>query len=73
MEPNFPKSLFDAIRYFADPDVCVDFVASMRWPDGVTCPHCEGQKVSYLKLSPHLEVHGEGMPQAIQRQDWQRL
>jgi transposase-like protein len=20
----------------------------MRWPDGVTCPHCEGKRVSYL-------------------------
>jgi transposase-like protein len=50
MEQNesFPKHLTQAIRYFADPDVCVDFVASMRWPQGVTCPHCEGKKVSYL-------------------------
>jgi transposase-like protein len=45
---EFPKSLMQAVRYFQDPDVCVDFVASMRWPDGVTCPYCEGKKVSYL-------------------------
>jgi transposase-like protein len=45
---EFPKSLIQATRYFADPDVCVDFVASMRWPGGVTCPHCEGKRVSYL-------------------------
>jgi transposase-like protein len=45
---EFPKSLLEATRYFADPDVCVDFVASMRWPDGVTCPHCNGKRVSYL-------------------------
>jgi transposase-like protein len=45
---EFPKSLLEATRYFADPDVCVDFVASMRWPDGVICPHCQGKKVSYL-------------------------
>jgi transposase-like protein len=43
-----PQSLLEATRYFADPDVCVDFVAAMRWPDGVTCPHCEGKRVSYL-------------------------
>jgi len=29
---NMPKSLLQATRYFADPDVCVDFVAAMRWP-----------------------------------------
>jgi transposase-like protein len=45
---EFPVSLLQAARYFADPDVCVDFVASMRWPDGVVCPHCEGTRVSYL-------------------------
>lgn len=43
-----PEHLLDASRYFADPDVCVDFVASMRWPEGVTCPHCESKRVSYL-------------------------
>jgi transposase-like protein len=45
-----PKNLLGAIRYFADPDVCVDFVASMRWPKGVvTCPHCQSDRTSYLK------------------------
>ena len=45
---TLPKNLLAAMRYFADPDVCVDFVAAMRWPDGVTCPHCAGKRVSYL-------------------------
>jgi transposase-like zinc ribbon protein len=48
-EKKLPKNLLAAARYFTDPDVCVAFVAAMRWPDGVTCPHCEGKKVSYLK------------------------
>lgn len=45
---NTPQSLLEVARYFADPDVCVDFVAAMRWPDGITCPHCESKRVSYL-------------------------
>jgi transposase-like protein len=45
---KYPQSLLRATRYFADPDVCVDFVAAMRWPDGVTCPHCKGKRISYL-------------------------
>jgi len=48
-EKKLPKNLLAASRYFADPDVCVELVAAMRWPDGVTCPHCESKKVSYLK------------------------
>lgn len=47
-DKEFPKSLLQAARYFADPDVCVDFVAAMRWPNGVECPHCQGKRVSYL-------------------------
>ena len=46
---KFPKHLLEATRYFADPDVCVQFVAAMRWPRGVQCPHCDGKKVSFLK------------------------
>jgi transposase-like protein len=43
-----PTNLIAATRYFADPDVCVDFVAAMRWPNGVECPECSKKKVSYL-------------------------
>jgi transposase-like protein len=46
---QFPRSFLEAARYFADPDVCVEFVAAMRWPDGVACPHCSGKRVSFLK------------------------
>ncbi len=48
-KPEFPKSLQDAIRYFDDPDVCVEFLASVRWPDGVQCPACEQKRATFLK------------------------
>ncbi|HEX4007441.1 MAG TPA: IS1595 family transposase [Acidobacteriaceae bacterium] len=44
-----PKNLLGAVRYFADADVCVDFMAAMRWPNGVVCPHCRSERNSYLK------------------------
>lgn len=43
-----PTTLMEAIRYFADRDVCVEFVAKLRWPDGPICPKCEGTEHSYL-------------------------
>jgi transposase-like protein len=49
MSNSLPKNLVGAIRYFSDPDVCVDFVAAMRWPNGVVCPHCGSERNSYLK------------------------
>ncbi|HEX8650817.1 MAG TPA: IS1595 family transposase [Pyrinomonadaceae bacterium] len=47
-ENNFPKTLQEAIKFFADPETCTTFMAQLRWPDGVTCPYCEGKAVSYL-------------------------
>jgi transposase-like protein len=41
METNNLKTLSDAIRYFADEQVCIDTVAAMRWPNGPVCPACE--------------------------------
>jgi transposase-like protein len=43
-----PTTLTEAIRYFADPDVSLAFVVQLRWPSGVTCPHCKAEKPSFL-------------------------
>src|ERR1700719_4205415 len=42
-----PKSLQEAIVYFSNPDNCTDYLAVRRWPNGVVCPGCGSQKVSY--------------------------
>jgi transposase-like protein len=45
-----PKTLQEAIVYFSDPDNCVTFLVSRRWPDGVVCcPRCDSEKVTYLE------------------------
>jgi transposase-like protein len=44
----FPQTLAQAIRYFADLNNCIDFLANLRWPDGVTCPTCGSKAVSYV-------------------------
>jgi len=42
-----PKSLQEAILYFADLDRCVEYLAVRRWPDGlVICPICGSYSVS---------------------------
>jgi len=46
---HLPRTLIEAIRYFSDQDVCVEFVARLRWPDGPVCPRCGGTEHSYLK------------------------
>ena len=45
---GLPTCLLEAIRYFTDRDVCNDFVARLRWPDGPVCPRCGCVEYSYL-------------------------
>ena len=43
-----PKTLQEAILYFADPANCIAYLAKKRWPDGVvTCPNCGSDSVSF--------------------------
>lgn len=37
-----PKTLQEAMIYFADKQNAHDFIVSLRWSDGVICPHCGG-------------------------------
>ncbi len=46
---DIPNSLIEVIRYFSDVDVCIEFVASLRWMDGTVCPHCESKNVGFLQ------------------------
>jgi transposase-like protein len=44
-----PETLTEAINYFSDADRALAFVASLRWPSGTACPHCESKEVGFLK------------------------
>ncbi|MEK7402347.1 MAG: IS1595 family transposase [Gemmatimonadota bacterium] len=44
-----PRTLAEAIRFFADPDTAFGFVVTLRWPSGVSCPRCGGADPSFLK------------------------
>jgi transposase-like protein len=43
-----PKTLQEAILYFADFENCKAFMVSLRWPDAVSCPRCGATKVTWL-------------------------
>ena len=48
-EPQEPQSLLEAVRYFSDPDLALDFVRRAVWPNGVpVCPDCGGTEHSFL-------------------------
>lgn len=43
-----PKTLQQAIAYFANPDNCVAYLVDQRWPDGVVCPTCGRTDAVYI-------------------------
>ncbi|MGA3054354.1 MAG: IS1595 family transposase [Candidatus Korobacteraceae bacterium] len=44
-----PKTLQEAILYFAAPANCRAYLVARRWPDGVTCPRCGSKNVLFLE------------------------
>ena len=44
-----PKTLREAIVLFSDPDTCLEYLASKRWPNGVVCPTCGRTDAMFLK------------------------
>jgi transposase-like protein len=55
-----PKTLQEAIIYFADFENCRRFVIDLRWADGIVrCPACGAEKVSYLEKAKLYKCYGD--------------
>jgi transposase-like protein len=55
-----PKTLQEAIVYFAAFENCRQFVIDLRWSDGkVRCPYCQSEKVSYLATAKLYKCYGD--------------
>jgi len=50
---TIPKTLIEAVRYFADLRVCHEYMRAIKWPDGnVTCPACGNESVKEISTRP---------------------
>jgi transposase-like protein len=57
---NWPTTLQEAIVFFDDPENCDQFMIAIRWADGkVRCPHCDSDKVVYLKKQRRWKCYGK--------------
>jgi transposase-like protein len=55
-----PRTLQEAILYFADYDRCREFLMDLRWPDGkVACPKCGSEHVVYLSKARAWKCYGK--------------
>lgn len=44
-----PRTLLEAVQYFASEENCIDYLAAKRWPDGVAaCPTCGKRGAGFL-------------------------
>jgi transposase-like protein len=43
-----PKTLSEAVVYFANPDNCLNYLVARRWPNGVICPTCGSKDVGFV-------------------------
>jgi len=55
---HLPKTLLEAVRFFTDLDRCTQFMAMIRWPEGVTCPHCNATSSSFNKARRYWQCRG---------------
>jgi transposase-like protein len=54
------KTLQQAIKHFADPENCRQFMVFMRWPDGVArCPYCDATKLTWMAKANQYRCYGE--------------
>lgn len=53
---NLPETLIGAVRYFADLNVCNQYMRKIKWPDGkVSCPACESENIGEIKSRNMLQ------------------
>ena len=54
-----PKTLLDAVTFFADYENCRKFMIAVRWSDGVVrCPYCDATKLTYLENARVYRCYG---------------
>ncbi len=57
-EQTVPETLAEAIIYFSDRERALSFIVTMRWPDGVVCPHCKSKEVGFLSTRQIWKCRG---------------
>jgi transposase-like protein len=55
-----PKTLLEAVKFFADYENCRKFMMDARWPDGIVhCPTCGSDHVTYMANTRRWKCYGK--------------
>jgi transposase-like protein len=60
-----PKTLMEAVRYFADAERTHNLAVALRWPEGVECPVCHGREVRYFVATQRNRKTGKETPRRL--------
>lgn len=56
-----PKTLLEAVRYFADPKACFEHMLQAKWPESnPTCPKCGSERVGVIRSRSMLQCKEAG-------------
>src|SRR5580704_10516863 len=44
-----PTTLLSVIERYGDDNRCREALTKLRWPDGIRCPECNSEKISYVE------------------------
>lgn len=60
MNEDGPQTLIEAVKHFADLQVCHSLMVKLKWPDGnITCPACGGDKIGIVASRSLLQCKGK--------------
>ncbi len=55
-----PRTLLEAVKYFAVKARCNEFMIAVRWADGkFRCPHCGSEQVTYMASVDRFKCYGK--------------
>lgn len=49
MATKYEMNLVDLVAEYHSEEKCREYLETLRWPDGVSCPRCQSQKVSRIR------------------------
>jgi transposase-like protein len=61
MPETFPRTLVEAVHYYANLRTCFDYMVALKWPDGkIVCPKCNGDKIGLITTRSMLQCKSKG-------------
>jgi transcription elongation factor Elf1 len=55
-QENYPNNFEEFIEQFQTEKDCIEYISSIRWPNGFKCPRCQQTKVAICCIARYVNV-----------------